>query len=49
MLAHGGKVRVIPVHYELKSYDPAAGRIGRREFLDLMFEQTRDLSGAVQA
>ena len=44
MLAHGGKVRVIPVHYELKSYDPAAGRIGRREFLDLMFEQTRDLS-----
>ena len=44
MLAHGGKVRAIPVHYELKSYDPAAGRIGRREFLDLMFEQTRDLS-----
>ena len=44
MLAHGGKVRVIPVHYQLKSYDPAAGRIGRREFLDLMFEQTRDLS-----
>ena len=40
MLAHGGKVRAIPVHYELKSYDPAAGRIGRR----LMFEQTRDLS-----
>lgn len=48
MLAHGGKVRAIPVHYELKSYDPAAGRIGRREFLDLMFEQTRDLSAPIK-
>lgn len=45
MLAHGGKIRAVPVNYQLKSYSPDGGRIARREFLDLMFEQTRALSG----
>ncbi len=44
MLVHGGGRRMIPVHYKLMSYEPAAEKMARREFLDMMFESTRALS-----
>lgn len=44
MLAHGGKVRMVPVHYQLKRFDPDNGKISRRDFLDKMFEPVHALS-----
>ena len=46
MLVHGGGTRLIPVDYKLMSYEPAAEKMARREFLDMMFESTRALSGS---
>lgn len=45
MLAHGGAIKVVPIHYDMKSYDPAAGKVSRMEFLEMMFASTRALSG----
>ncbi len=45
MAAHGGTVRIVPVHYSLKAYAAGGEKISRRDFLEMMFSKTRELSG----
>ncbi len=45
MMAHGGAVKTIHIHYKLASYIPDAGMMSARDFVNLMFEENRALSG----
>ncbi len=44
MLVHGGGTKAVPAHYKLKGYEQTGEKISRREFLEMMFASTRELS-----